>query len=99
MRRREFLSAIAGATAWPFAARAQRPAMPVIGILNFATANSIPHLLAAFRRGLAEAGYVEGKNIAIEYRFADFKLERLPEAMRDLIRLNVNAIFAELQRP
>jgi putative tryptophan/tyrosine transport system substrate-binding protein len=68
--------------------------MPVIGVLNFATADSIPHLLAAFRRGLTEVGYVEGKNVAIEYRFADFKLEHLPEAMRDLIRLNVNAIFA-----
>ena len=64
MRRREFISVIVGATAWPLAARAQRPAMPVIGVLDFATADSIPHLLAAFRRGLAEAGYVEGKNIA-----------------------------------
>ena len=94
MRRRDFLSVIAGAAAWPVAARAQQSAMPVIGVLNIATADSIPHLLAAFRRGLAEAGYVEGKNLVIEYRFADFKLERLPEAIRDLIRLNVNAIFA-----
>jgi putative tryptophan/tyrosine transport system substrate-binding protein len=96
MRRREFISVIAGATAWPLAARAEQPAMPVIGLLspNLAAAEAIQHLLAAFRRGLAEAGYVEGKNLAIEYRFTGFKPELMPEAARDLVRLNVNVIFA-----
>jgi putative ABC transport system substrate-binding protein len=94
MRRREFISVIAGATAWPLVARAEQPAMPVIGFLNFATAESIPHLVAAFRRGLAEAGYVEGKNLAIEYRFTKFRPELLPEAAGDLVRLNVSVIFA-----
>jgi putative tryptophan/tyrosine transport system substrate-binding protein len=94
MRRREFISVIAGATAWPLVARAEQPAMPVIGFLNFATAESIPHLVAAFRRGLAEAGYVEGKNLAIEYRFTKFRPELLPKAAGDLVRLNVSVIFA-----
>ncbi len=94
MKRRDFITLLGGATAWPLAARAQRPAMPVIGVLGPATAEVIPHLLAAFRRGLAEAGYVEGKNLAIEYRFANFRLELLPEAAGDLVRLNVNVIFA-----
>jgi putative ABC transport system substrate-binding protein len=95
MRRREFISLIAGATAWPLAAHAQRPLMPVVGFLTPAgNAAAISDLLAAFRRGLAEAGYVEGKNLAIEYRFTNFKLEAMPEAARDLVGRNVNVIFA-----
>jgi putative ABC transport system substrate-binding protein len=94
MRRREFISLIAGATAWPLEARAQQSAMPVIGVLAPAAAEAIPHLLAAFRRGVAEAGYVEGKNLAIEYRLANERPELLPEAARDLVRLNMNVIFA-----
>jgi putative ABC transport system substrate-binding protein len=94
VKRRDFLSVIAGATAWPFAAGAQQPAMPVVGFLNIATAEGIPHLIAAFRRGLAEAGYVEGKNLAIEYRFGNFRPELLPQAANDLVRLNVSVIFA-----
>jgi putative ABC transport system substrate-binding protein len=94
MRRRDFLSVIAGATAWPLAARAQQPAMPVVGFLSPVTADATPHLLAAFRQGLAETGYVEGKNLAIEYRFSNFRPELLPEAARDLVRRNVNVIFA-----
>jgi putative ABC transport system substrate-binding protein len=79
MRRREFISFIAGAAAWPLVARAQQAAMPVIGVLNpVPAAEAIPHLLAAFRRGLAEAGYVEGKNLAIEYRFTNFRPELMP---------------------
>jgi putative tryptophan/tyrosine transport system substrate-binding protein len=95
MRRRDFLSVIAGVTAWPLTARAQQPAMPVIGMVGpvpWGEANS--HLLVAFRRGLAEAGYVEGKNLAIELRVSNFRPEQLAEAMRDLVRLNVNVIFA-----
>jgi putative ABC transport system substrate-binding protein len=91
MRRREFISVIAGATAWPLAARAQQP---VIGVLNFASGESIAHLLAAFRRGLGGAGYVEGGNIAIEYRFGNFSLELTPQGAGDLVRLNVSVIFA-----
>jgi putative tryptophan/tyrosine transport system substrate-binding protein len=95
MRRREFITLAGGAVAaLPLAARAQQPAMPVVGFLNIATAEGIPHLVAAFRRGLAEAGYVEGKNLAIEYRFGNFKPELLPQAASDLVRLDVSAIFA-----
>ena len=92
MRRREFISVIVSATAWPLAARAQDPAMPVIGFLN--ATEAIHHLVAAFRRGLAEAGYVEGKNVTIEERFANFKLELLPQLAGDLVRRNVSVIFA-----
>ena len=95
MRRRDFIRILAGATAWPLAARAQQPTMPVVGFLNPVPGpEAIPHLLAAFRRGLTEAGYVEGKNLAIEYRFANFKPELLPELASDLVRRNVNVIFA-----
>ena len=92
MRRREFISVIVSATAWPLAARAQETAMPVIGFLN--ATEAIHHLVAAFRRGLAEAGYVEGKNVTIEERFANFKLELLPQLAGDLVRRNVSVIFA-----
>ena len=92
MRRREFISVIAGATAWPLAARAQQPAMPVIGLFWASPIDA--RLIAAFRRGLAEAGYVEGKNLAIEYRFTNFRPELLAKAARDLVRLNMRVIFA-----
>ena len=91
MRRRNFLSVIAGATAWPLTARAQQPAMLVIGYLIEGA--KVEHLLAAFRRGLAEAGYVEGKGIAIEYRFV-IGPELMSEAAGDLVRRNVNVIAA-----
>ena len=69
--------------------------MPVVGFLNPASAaEAIPHLVAAFRRALAEAGYVEGKNFTIEYRFTNFRPELMPEAASDLVRLNVSVIFA-----
>jgi putative tryptophan/tyrosine transport system substrate-binding protein len=85
MRRREF----GGAAAWPFAARAQQPAMLVVGYL--AEVPDVAHLNTAFQRGMAEFGYVEGKNFATEYRV---KPESLPQAAADLVRLNVNVIFA-----
>ena len=95
MRRREFISVIAGAAAWPLRARAEQPVRPVIGFLNpVPGAEAMPDLIAAFRRGLADAGYVEGKNLAIEYRFTNFRPELMTEAARDLVRLNMNVIFA-----
>ena len=95
MRRREFISVIAGAAAWPLRARAEQPVRPVIGFLNpVPGAEAMPDLIAAFRRGLADAGYVEGKNLAIEYRFTNFRPELMTEAAGDLVRLNMKVIFA-----
>ncbi len=92
MRRREFISVIVGATAWPLVARAEQPSMPVIGA--FSETPDVPHLAAAFRQGLGAAGYVDGKNVAIESYFANFKRELLPQLAGDMVRRNVNVIFA-----
>ena len=71
MRRRDFITGIVSATGWPLAARAQQPPVPVIGYLNGASAAQFPHLLAAFRKGLNETDYIEGRNVTMEYRYAD----------------------------
>jgi putative tryptophan/tyrosine transport system substrate-binding protein len=94
VRRRDFITLVTGAIAWPLEARAQQPAMPVVGYLHVAAAEAQAQNVAAFRRGLADAGYVEGKNVTIEYRFTNFRPELMPEAAGDFIRRNVSVIFA-----
>ena len=85
MRRRAFITLVGGAAAWPLAARAQHPTMPVVGLLTSRGPGDAPQLLAAFRQGLKDTGFVESQNVAIEYRFAGNKNERLPELAANLV--------------
>jgi putative ABC transport system substrate-binding protein len=92
--RRKLLAALGGAAAWPLAARAQQPAMPVVGFLRSTAVAGSEHLVAAFRRGLSEAGFVEGQNVAVEYRFADDQNDRLPGMAAEFVRRPVAVIVA-----
>jgi putative tryptophan/tyrosine transport system substrate-binding protein len=95
MRRREFITVLGGAaTVWPLAVRAQQPAMPVIGFLGTRARGDDPQLLTAFRQGLKDSGYIEGQNVAIDYRFAENQYDRLPTLAAELVRRQVAVIVA-----
>jgi putative ABC transport system substrate-binding protein len=94
MRRREFIAGLAGAAAWPVVARAQQQSMPVVGYLYVGSPETSANQLTGFRKGLGEAGFVDGRNIAIEYRFAHNQPARLPEFAADLVRRRVAVIVA-----
>ena len=97
MRRRDFIKVLGGtALGWPFAVRAQQPTMPVVGFLRSTSLDSSTSLVAAFRQGLTESGFNEGQNVAVEFRFADNQIDRLPALVDELVRQPVNVIVANV---
>src|SRR5262245_23660161 len=92
--RRELLAALGGAAAWPLAARAQQPVLPVVGFIRTTSADDSVKLVEAFRRGLGEAGYVEGRNVVIEHRYAQGQIDRLPALAADLVARRVAVLAA-----
>jgi putative tryptophan/tyrosine transport system substrate-binding protein len=94
VQRREFITLLGGAVGWPVGVRAQQSRMPVIGLLSGSSPGGIPHLMTAFRRGLADAGFIEGQNVEIDSRWADGRFDRLPEMAVELVRRQVALIAA-----
>jgi putative tryptophan/tyrosine transport system substrate-binding protein len=97
MKRREFITLLGGAAGWPIVARAQQAGMPVVGYLGTSSRETTQRFVAAFLLSLKEAGFIEGQNVAIEYRWADDQYDRLPAMAADLVRRQVTAIVAITQ--